>query len=119
MPQRARQTHARFARRARLATRTGLNARYCSRVKLTGFLHATIRLWFFTNDGLAGDIDKFSFCDLTLLEGLLQLSCRFIEGDDIVPDCLAAVLRIDGEREACGGAIISAAEPRVTTQPAA
>jgi len=77
---------------------------------------ATVCSGFFTDDRLAGDIYEFSSCDLALCKGLTELFCSFVEGDDVVPGGLTAVIMIDGKREACRRTIVSGAEPWVTAE---
>src|SRR5688572_28762059 len=88
-------------------------------MELAGFLDATVCSGHLNNNRLAGDIDKLVFTDVTFFEGLMQLSCDFIEGDDVMPDSFAAVLRVDCKLEPGSRSIVSGAEPRVTSQPAA
>jgi len=64
-------------------------------------------------------IDQSSFGDLALVVGLTKLSCCVVEGDDVVPDSLASILGIHGQGETCCRTVVSGAEPRVTTEPAA
>jgi len=77
---------------------------------------ATVCSGFFTDDRLAGDIYEFSSCDLALCKGLTELFCSFVEGDDVVPGGLTAVIMIDGKREACRRTVVSGAEPWVSAK---